>query len=280
LFKKIGNNISLYIHQETPAVRRERMLAGALYGIIAASAYAWTLSIVNVISIPGLHLAIDWTRLMTYWGWMSLALSLAGVIAGWFTEDHEGIIASGVSMGVLLIVGNLVVSLLNTKGVVMATLSTMIALLVVGAGFLIAWGLRQVINRHVRIQNDGPTKNRTKYQAVLAAIVLLTASIPGVLAHYDRSTVIAIRSLNEILNNVAEDPSLELTLPVAKMPKLKDHFGMEYALYPRPSSISIGVLDITVRYQDGFTFTCRVSMEDTAGYYFTDCNEENFSISP
>jgi len=256
------------------------MLAGALYGIIAASAYTWTLSTVNIIFLPGLHLAVDWTRLLTYWGWLSLALALAGAIAGWFTEDHEGIIAGGVSISVLLMLGNLLVSLLNTKGAVMATLSTMITLLIVGAGFLIAWGLRLAINHHMRIQYDGPTTNRTKSLAVLAAIVLLVATIPGVLAHYDRSTVTAIRSLNEILSNVAEDPSLESALPVGKIPVLKDHFGMNYALYPRPSSKSIGVFDITVRYQDGFTFTCMVPTEDRPEYYFTDCNDGNFSISP
>jgi hypothetical protein len=50
----------------------------------------------------------------------------------------------------------------------------------------------------------------------------------------------------------------EWRFPYEKVPDLKDHLGMNYSLYARPSISMAGVMDITIRFEDGYTVTCIV----------------------
>jgi hypothetical protein len=51
---------------------------------------------------------------------------------------------------------------------------------------------------------------------------------------------------------VATDPSLDVRFPIAKVPALKNHFGMSYKLLARVSVFKAGALDIIIRFEDGY----------------------------
>jgi hypothetical protein len=80
------------------------------------------LSSIDVITYPGLHLAIDWGRVIVSCLGFDLALGLAGAILGWFMETFMGIIGGGVVLTLLLLVANLVISILSKNSVSTTTL--------------------------------------------------------------------------------------------------------------------------------------------------------------
>lgn len=97
MIKRIINPILKSFREETLKERSERMLPGALIGIVAATAYILVLSTVNVITLPALHLSVDWIRMLINLIIYDLVLALVGAIAGWFTDDYMGAVGGGSS---------------------------------------------------------------------------------------------------------------------------------------------------------------------------------------
>ncbi len=275
MFKQVTRSVSIYLKQETALDRWERMLAGAISGFIAASAYVWTISTINVITLPGLHLGVDWSRLLSLWIGLGLLLVSEGIFVGWFTEDHEGIVFGGLLTVLVLLIVNLVLPMIS-KNPLLAAQSVLTTIVFIGAIFLVGFGLRLAINRYLHIRQVEIPKRRYELVARLGLIVFLVGMIPGGLARYDRSIVNLVHALNNAMSNVAADPSLEPRLPLENIPALKPHLGTDYTVYPRPSSASVGAYDFTVRFQDGFAFTCFVStdnVQQNSYFDFTTCNE-------
>ena len=102
--------------------------------------------------------------------------------------------------------------------------------------------------------------------------MILIGLIPGVLGRMDLPSEQTIGQLHELLQAAPSDPSVLPRLPLKQVPALQNHFGVGYLLYPRQSTQSVGTLDVTVRFKDGFTMTC--SMPVSSGMSFiTQCNE-------
>ena len=276
----IRNIFSKAVEEESLSARSERMLPGALYGLLAASAYILTSSLINVITYPGLHLGVDWPRLLSTWAGYSLALAVAGAIVGWFSESYMGVIGGGVLITAVVLVANLIVALVSKSGAGSAAQAVVTALPLIGAGILVAGGLRLAINRHIHIKKDEPPKARRKLMAGLVAIVFLVGWVPGALARFDRGTADIVRSLNDVLSQVGTDPSLESRFSPNDIPALKPHFGQNFVVFPRISTESAGSLDLTIRFQDGYTFTCQVSTDSGANVYFNTCNEGKSMLLP
>ena len=280
MMKWIRSIFSKALVEESLSARSERMLPGALYGLLAASAYILTSSLINVITYPGLHLAVDWPRLLSMWVGYSLALAAAGAIVGWFSESYMGVIGGGVVITAVVLVTNLIVALVSKSGAGSAAQAVVTALPLIGAGILVAGGLRLGINRHVHIKKDESPKVRKKLLAGLVAIVFLVGWVPGALARFDRGTADIVRSLNDVLSQVGTDSSLESRFSPNDIPALKPHFGQDFVVFPRISTESAGSLDLTIRFQDGYTFTCQVSIDSGANVYFNICNEGKKMQSP
>ena len=179
----------------------------------------------------------------------------------------------------LLLFVNLIISLVSKNGASMAAISVVTAVPLIGASILLAAAIRYTINRHLSIQQEKKGIERKKQLAGLVAIVIIVGWIPGFLSRYDRTTADVLKALNNELANAAADPAQASGFPLAKLPSLHNHFGMSYKLYPRISTLSTGSMDITVRFQDGYTFTCETSTVAGALTYFTDCNEGETFIS-
>jgi hypothetical protein len=273
MFKKIRDRIHNSLQEETTAERSERMLPGALYGTFAATIYILTLYLVNVVTIPGQHLAIDWVHLLTYWVSFALGLAICGVIVGWFTEDYAGVVSGGVIMTILLLVGNLVISLINGENTSLLFQSVVTAVPLVGGAILLALGLRFVIKRHLQNTQTREPRQRRKLIANLIGIVFLVSFVPGFLSRYDSTQIKVFKALNTALQKGATDTLLASRFSATQLPGLKDHFGKDYMVYPRVSVLSAGSLDITVRFKDGYAFSCVVPTDAGEETFFTTCNE-------
>jgi len=280
MFKRIAETIIKSYRQETLLERAKRMVPGALYATIAAIVFVLVSSIINFIFFPDLQLSIEWISLLTRLIEFGMALALAGAIVGWYTEEYMGIVGGGVVLTILILAGNLVASLMGSESVTLTVQSFVTALPLIGVGILLAWAIRAAINRHLHIKQQESPKVRRRLFMQLTVIVLLVGLIPGVLSRFGLSSEYAIRTLNENLRNVATDPSLEVRFPIAKVPALKDHFGMDYTLYPRTSAVAAGAMDITIYYEDGYTVTCLVPVESGYATYLQVCNEGTRIVSP
>lgn len=280
MFRHIKDSIIKSFRQETLAERGVRMMPGVLYSAMAASVYVFLFSTINVIFFPDLHLAVNWFNLLIHWIEFGIALALAGAIVGWFTEEYMGIVGGGVVLTTLLMVGNLIASLIGNGNPALAMQSLFTAIPLIGAGVLLAGAIRMAINRHLHIKQQEQPKIRQKLFYQMIFIVFLAGFIPGVFSRFDISAESAIRTLNESLQNAATDPSMEERFPIAKVPALKDHFGMDYSLYARASAFEAGALDITIHFEDGYSITCLVKTASGYATFLQVCNEGPNLIMP
>ena len=274
MFKQIAEETIKYFRQETLAERSKRMAPGAMYCAIAVIVFGMVSPVINLLFFLDLHLAVDWIGLLTHWIEFGMALAMAGAIVGWFTEEYEGIVWGGVVLAVLILVENLVASLIGGGGAAMVGQSAMMALPLVGAGVLVAGVIRIAINRHLRVKQQENPGIRRRLFVQLTGIVCLIGLILGVFSLFGGSSEYTIRDLNENLQNYATDPLLEWRFPYEKVPALKAHFGMNYTLLARTSTSLTGFMDITIRFEDGYTVTCVVPPPTSNEPMLLDiCNE-------
>jgi hypothetical protein len=280
MFKRIAEAIRTSYHQETLVERNTRMVPGAIYGTIATTIFVVTSSIINVIFFPDMHLGVDWIGLLIRWVQFGLALALAGVIVGWFTEDYMGIVGGGVVLTILVFVGNLVASLMGNGSASLTFQSFITTLPLIGVGVLLAGAIRVAINRHLHIKQQETREVRRKLYVQLFTIVFMVGLIPGIFSRFGLSSEMTLRTVNNSLQNAATDPLSEYRFPYAKLPALKNHLGMNYTLFAHTSVYEAGSLDITIRFEDGYTITCIVPTSIGEALTIQVCNEGTKITSP
>jgi hypothetical protein len=267
----MANSILVFFREETLQERSERMLPGAVIGVILGTAYVLTLSLINVISLPALQLSPDWGRMLAALLEYDLALALVGAIAGWFSEDPAGAIGGGiVSLLLYLLINWLIIHF--TRGSperIVQLIITALPLLL--AAMLLCLAFRFAVGRYLRLIQTKPGAPRRFRLAAMLVLVILIGMTPGSFAHFDKNSQNIIMAMDQSLQAVTSDASLKAQFPLTKFPALQSHFGTPFVLYPRPSSSEGSALDVTIRYADGYAITCLVSTTDPYVQYFKQC---------
>jgi len=258
------------IEEETFAQRKQRILPAAIYGAVIASAYVLTLALVNVYTFPALPLGVDWGRVMTMLLGFAAGAALFGALAAWFTEEPAGIVGGGLLSTIVM--GIVFLASAGSLDSTSTFQSIIMAAILVGVNMLIAWGLRWTANRHLAILHEYKDAERRKFMMRHISIILLIGFVPGVLGRMDLNAQQAIGRLHKLLQAAPEDASVWPQLPLKQVPALESHFGVDYRIYVRTSAVSAGALDVTVRFEDGFTMSC--ILPTASGVTFiTDCIE-------
>jgi hypothetical protein len=273
---KLTEALKRTFQEETLAERSHRMIPAALYGALLATAYVWTLSLINVYTFPKLPLGMDWTRTFEMWMGFGLAAAVFGVLAAWFTDETAGVVGGGIISTALLAI----VFLLSSQEWTSASTfqSILMAATLVGVNMLGAWGLRWMANRHLAFarEEDAATRRKRLTQHVLT--VILIGMLPGVLSRMDLNAEQAIGRLHKLLQAAPTDQSVWPQLPLRQVPALQEHFGVGYKIYVRTSALSAGALDVTVRFEDGFSMFC-ILPTASGSNFITQCNEgDQFSV--
>jgi hypothetical protein len=271
MFKRIANPILIFFREETLKERSERMLPGAIIGLIAGTAYVLTFSTINIISLPALQLSLDWTRMLAILVEYDLVLGLVGAIAGWFSDDYMAAIGGGiVAILLYLLINWIILRLTGASPERMVQLFITALPLLVGA--MVLCGIyRFAISRYLRFKQAGPDGKRNSRLAGLIAIVVLVGILPGSFSRFDQNAQNVILAMDQRLQAVASNPSLKNQFPLSEFPALQSHFGMHFALYPRASASVPSALDVTIRYEDGYAITCLVLTVDPYVQYFKQC---------
>ncbi len=258
------------LQQENLAARGERMLPAALYGALAATAFVLANSLVNVYSFPNLPLGIDWAHLIGTWAGFSAAFALAGILAGWFTEEYQGVVAGGAIIAALLAVAFFFQ--MGAEGDAALTLqSILMAIPLVGVSMLAAGALRWSARRHNEIISKNSTDSRPKRLAGHILVVTAAGLLIGILGRLDLPAEQTLTKFHTYLQAASSDPSVWVQLPVKQVPALPEHFGSDYRFYARRSAFALGSLDLTVRFADGFVLECLFPVGSMN--FFTNCWE-------
>lgn len=256
--------------EETWQQRSQRMIPAAVYAALVATIYTWTLTLVNVFSFPNLPLGIDWLQFLKSWIGLSIAAAAFGAIAAWFTEEYEGIVGGGIIITVVVV-------LFSSFFLHAQSLVSVIPL--IGVTMLGAWAVRWVAHRHLAIMSQNAATRRTALTRHIG-IALLAGLVPGLLGRMDLPSQQALLQLHTLLQAAPTDPSVLPRLPIKRVPELKNHLGAPYRLYAKPSSVSVGSLQVTTRFADGFTMTCLLPT-GSGNLFITDCSPgDEVKLSP
>lgn len=257
------------MQQENLAARSERILPAALYGALAATAFVLSNALVNVYSFPNLPLAVDWLYLLGMWAGFSAALGLAGVMAGWFTEEYQGVVGGGAMITALLAVA--FYFQLGAQGQALSLQSIIMAIPLFGVSMLAAAALRWTARRHNQIIHTESAEARPRRLTRHILVIALAGALVGILGRMDLPSEQTLTKFHAYLQAAPSDPLVWVQLPVKQVPALAEHFGVDYRFYARRSAFALGSLDLTVRFADGFVLQCTLPVGSMN--FFTTCWE-------
>jgi hypothetical protein len=269
MYQKIFERLKVPLQQESLPMRGERMLPAAMYGALVASAYTLTIALVNVYSFPKLPLGFDWMHIFGMCVGIGAAFALAGVIAGWFSEEHNGIVAGGALITALLAI--VFLFQLGAQNSALTMQSILMAVPLFGVNMAAAAALRWAARRHLEILHKDSAAMRPKRLTGHILLILLVGIVFGILGRMDLPAEQTLTKFHEFLQAAPNDPSAWAHLPVKQVPSLPEHFDVDYLFYVRRSEFALGTLDVKVRFADGFRLTCLLPVEGAS--FFTDCRE-------
>jgi hypothetical protein len=256
--------------EETIEQRSQRMIPAAMYALLVATLYVLAFTLVNTYTFPNLPLGIDWIQVLKMWIGLVIALAVFAAIATWFTEEYEGIVGGAIITTILIFLFLLIGSRASQGTSAAQPIVTVLPLL--GVTLLGAWGARWIAHRHIAVRNEKELRRKAWIRHI--SIVCLIGLIPGILGRMDSTSEYAIRQLHELLQAAPTDPSVLPRLPLKQVPSLQEHLGTGYMLYARQSTRSVGALDVTVRFSDGYTMICILPV-GSGNQFITDCKEGN-----
>ena len=271
--KDIQQALLLAYRQEPLTVRLQRGKIGVLVGLVIAFLCSFTASLVNPLTLPTLHLFINWTALIQAWVILSLGLSLVGFISGWFTENNGAVAGGGAIVACLVLLVVLAEYSKIQEKIPYLSVYWAVILPVLGASVFLAWVFRALINRINQLRReDDENKKRRGYGAIIGVIVAL-GLIPGLFYRFDLST---IKTLTRVSRGIqyAQNPDQEsFIFPLEFRSAVEKRSTMKYTLYSRPSHVSVGFIDVTIYFDDGYVITCIVPTSMDLYDFANRCNE-------
>ncbi len=273
MFAKIKNNIITSFQQEDLSTRLQRVKLGVLFGIIGTTAYVLTSSLINPISFPQIPFGTDWLGLFGYWFALAAALSLAGAIAGWATEDHNGVVGGGVMMGLLILLLN-TIAYLSQPGVKDSYFKVLVTTVpLIAVAILIALVFRWAINRQINNLKEENLKLKQKKITRLFGTLIVAGLVLGIFARYDQSIIDSLKTLDSRLQVAGADASSTVRFPDNVAASISSHFGTPYQYLMHYTNSAIGAVDVTIRFNDGYTLTCLVPTDSALFLMIPACSD-------
>lgn len=241
---------------ETPEMRRQRALAGALYGFLGGSAFALLAGTIDMLLLRDLPIYTDWKTIFVNWIGLGLVLTVVGAITGWFPETVKGIAIGAASLALALLVFTL--SKTSYSLVASATLFFVLMLPVSATCVPIAIALRWLINRH---SNSTEMSSQVPARRVIAlsVLALILGMFPAFFTRSFGKAETALRVMDTLLKNAAVGQmDTRFSVRLEPAPLLKAHIGKEYQISQRTSIISSEGYEIIIIFADGFKATCTI----------------------
>lgn len=255
--------------EDSPDQRRQRALAGGIYGLIAASAFTITAALVDVLTYPDLPIYVDWGQATLVWLALGATLMGVGALVGWSSEGLVGIGLGAAALNVTVLGLSLAQSdyALIPKIVIFIILS----LPVTAASVPVALGLRWLIRLRTNLSGQSGWDLR-RGLIVTLLLAVLGGAVPGLLARMPAQAEQAMIYLHARLTD-STPPDTGPYSPFRAATRLGEHWGMPFTMRQTRSLTSTEGYDITVRYADGYTFECTVVVYRNYAPYVRACRE-------
>jgi hypothetical protein len=84
-----------------------------------------------------------------------------------------------------------------------------------------------------------------------------------------------LQSLSERLQTADTSGTSRVKFPSNVLEDVQSRFGQEYSLYIRSAAGTIGALDVTISFVDGYTITCQIPTVSGSYVFIDACSEGN-----
>lgn len=275
MLDKIKEFLRKDLEEETFQQRWPRIKFGILIAVVGALFYAIIASTINIISYPELHLTVNWTSAITTWVIVSVAMVIAGFIVAWPTDEVKAIVGGGVTLTFLLLLVNTIM-FISQNVTNQSYFQVLVASLpMVGVIVLLALALRQGINKASAAEKEEFQPKKRKALVKIFSVVILLGMIGGLFSRFDGSAVTMLQSLNERLQTADTSGTSKVKFPSNILEDVQNRFGQEYGLYIRSAAGTIGALDVTISFVDGYTITCQIPTVSGSYVFIDACSEGN-----
>jgi hypothetical protein len=265
MFESISPVINTY-EEDTRPQKIRRALVGALYGLLAGTAFVLMSAFIDLLFYPDLPLGVDWSLVAVRWLLIGLGLALIGGLTCFFSETWAGLLAGAVAAGLLALTSALFFSPTTAALKLIVLLFTLVP--VAAMSLPIAWIFRRLAERHAHaLQLKQPA---TGIAGLVLIAVILGAGF-GYFAKMSPSAVKAIRYLHENLQTIETSLKQELK----DLPGLHEHAGMEYKLFQKESDLSTEGYDVRAEYEDGYIVQCVVVVYPGSSPYLSSCESSD-----
>jgi MFS family permease len=252
--------------------RRRRLLAGAFYGFLGGTAFAFFSGTIDAITHPSLPMYVDWGSLLFTWMWLGLGLAFFGALIGWFTDSLKGIIIGAIGISIIVLVVNLLQSSIRGAFTIVALLIMLLPMAAVCA--FLAWILRWLAERHVRTLSEPDSQKRTRGLIILVMVALAIGFVPAAFQRMSAPAEQSVRLLDDLMKQtMAGQTGEHQDLPVRNLPGFNAHLGMDYKLSQHRSKISTVGYDVAIVFPDGYKVTCVMVAYGDQKPYLRGCVE-------
>ncbi|MCI0552755.1 MAG: hypothetical protein L0287_17535 [Anaerolineae bacterium] len=237
-------------------------MIGALYGLLAGTAFVLMSAFIDSLLHPDLPLGVDWSLVAIRWALIGLGLALIGALTSLFDETWAGLLAGAVTAGVLALTSALFLSSTSAGLKLMVLVFTLAPIAVISLP--IAWILRRLAESHTRALYSTGSITRISLLILIAVALGVTG---GYFMKMPRNTVAAVRYFHEALQDMEAETGQELR----DLTGFEDHVAMGYKLFQRESAVSTEGYDVRAEYADGYIVQCVVVVYPGSDPYIASC---------
>lgn len=258
MFESISPVLNTF-EEDTRPQKLRRAMVGALYGLLAGTAFVLVSALIDLLLYADLPLGVDWSLVAVHWLLIGLGLALIGGLTCFFSETWAGLLAGSVAASLLALTSALFFSPTTTGIKVIVLVFTLIP--AAAMSLPIAWIFRRLAERHaLALHLERPA-------ARIGLLVLITVALGagfGYFAKMSRSEVAAVRFLHEELQAARLNE-------ISQLPSFQEHAGMEYKLFQKESEVSTEGYDVRAQYGDGYIVQCVVVVYPGSNPYLSSC---------
>jgi len=247
---------------ETRIQKIRRAMLGALYGLLAGTAFVLISAFIDLLLYPDLPLGVDWSLVASRWALIGLSIALIGALTCFFSETWAGLLAGAVTASLLALISALFFSPITAALKLVVLIFTLVP--AAAMSLPIAWILRRLAERHALALHLEQTAARI---ARLVLIALVLGAGFGYFAKMSRREVSALRFMHEALQTMQENPKPQLK----DLAGLQEHAVMEYKLFQKDSELSTEGFDVRAEYKDGYIVQCVVVVYPGSSPYLSSC---------
>ena len=249
---------------DTPKIYVRWALIGALYGFLVGTAFVLVAAFINVWLYSGLPIGVEWKQALIRWLLIGLGLTLIGALTSLFTETLPSLAAGAIAAGALGLTAAIYPSSSSTAIKFMLFIFLLAPIAVTSLPLI--WLLRFLMHQHaLSVQMKG--------SVLRIALLMLAAFSTGALGGYfmkmSRSAMMAVQMVHQNIQAASGNPDSE----VNQLPGFKEHTGMKYVLFQKPSTSSTVGYDVRVEYEDGYAIQCVVVTYPGSPPFLRSCEE-------